>query len=383
MKMSKYDNVVHLLLTRFVEMFRLPEIFQEHLKVISLKGKYLLNLLQEIMMLSRFTLLMLGVLIVLPLNVSAASEEIVVYSARKEHLIKPLFDVYTKKTGVAIKYITGSEGALLERLKAEGKNTPADMLITVDAGNLWHASQEDVLQPVSSESLDTSIPANLRDPEGDWFGLSVRARTIVYNATKVNPTELSSYENLAQKQWSGRLALRTSKKVYNQSLVASLIAEHGSEEASVVVQGWVKNLAVAPFSNDTKALEAVAAGIADVTIVNTYYFGRLMKKTPALPLAIFWPNQDGAGVHMNVSGAGITKYSDNKGGAIRLLEWLAGSEAQSQFAALNMEYPANPDIKPDAIVSSWGTFKGSPLNVAKYGELQTDAIKLMDKAGYK
>lgn len=334
-------------------------------------------------MLSRFTILMLGVLIVLPLNVSAASEEIVVYSARKEHLIKPLFDLYTKKTGVAIKYITGSEGALLERLKAEGKNTPADMLITVDAGNLWHASQENVLQPVSSKTLDTSIPANLRDPDGYWFGLSVRARTIVYNNTKVNPTELSTYENLAQKQWSGRLALRTSKKVYNQSLVASLIVEHGSEETSVVVKGWVKNLVVAPFSNDTKALEAVAAGIADVTIVNTYYYGRLMKKTPALPLAIFWPNQDGAGVHMNVSGAGITKYSDNKGGAIKLLEWLAGSEAQSQFAALNMEYPANPDIKPDAIASSWGAFKGSPLNVAKYGELQTEAIKLMDKAGYK
>ncbi|MFT5701069.1 MAG: iron(III) transport system substrate-binding protein [Desulforhopalus sp.] len=334
-------------------------------------------------MFSRFTVIVLLSLMLLPTYVTAENEEIVIYSARKEHLIKPLFDLYTEKTGVKIKYITGKEGVLLERLKAEGKNTPADMLITVDAGNLWHAAQEGVLQPVKSEALETAIPSNLRDPEGNWFGLSVRARTIVYNTEIVKPSQLSSYEALSNETWKNKLVLRTSKKVYNQSLVASLIAEHGEEQTSQIVQGWVNNLAAAPFSNDTKALEAVAVGIGQVTIVNTYYFGRLMNKKPELPLAIFWPNQETGGVHMNVSGAGITKHADNREGAVKLLEWLAGEEAQAQFAGLNMEFPVNKAVEPDAVVAAWGTFTGSPLNVAVYGKYQTDAIKLMDKAGYK
>ena len=175
----------------------------------------------------------------------SGSEEFVVYSARNEHLIKPLFDMYTKKTGTKIKYITGKEGALLERLKAEDKNTPADMLITVDAGNLWHAAQEGVLQPVSSDVLDAAIPGHLRDPDGNWFGLSVRARTVVYKTDKVDPSELASYEDLADKKWKKKLVLRTSKKVYNQSLVASLIAEHGEDQTAQIVQGWVNNLAAA------------------------------------------------------------------------------------------------------------------------------------------
>ncbi len=320
---------------------------------------------------------------ILPQLVTAKENEIVVYSARKEHLIKPLFDAYSQKTGIKIKYITGKEGALLERLKAEGKNTPADMLITVDAGNLWQAAQEGVLQPVDSEILRQAIPAKLRDPQNNWFGLSVRARTIVYNTEKVNPADLKSYEDLASDRWNGKLILRTSKKVYNQSLVASLIAEHGEEEAAKIVSGWVENLAAAPFSNDTKALEAVAAGLGEITVVNTYYFGRLIKEKSELPLAIFWPNQDSGGVHMNVSGAGIVAHADNKEGAQKLLEWLAGEQAQASFAGLNMEFPANPAVQPDPTVAAWGTFKGSPLNVALYGKLQTQAIILMDKAGYK
>ncbi len=328
-------------------------------------------------------LLLLAGLLILPQQGFSGKNEIVVYSARKEHLIKPLFDTYTQKTGNKIEYITGKEGALLERLKAEGKNTPADMLITVDAGNLWHAAQEGVLQPVDSSILAKAIPKNLKDPDNNWFGLSVRARTIVYNTEKVNPTELKSYEDLAADRWKGKLILRTSKKVYNQSLVASLIAKHGEEETSKIVSGWVNNLAAAPFSNDTKALEAVAAGLGEVAIVNTYYFGRLMKEKPELPLAIFWPNQDSDGVHMNVSGAGIVANADNKEGAQKLLEWLAGKEAQATFAGLNMEFPANPAIEPDPLVADWGSFKGSPLNVALYGKLQGQAIILMDKVGYK
>jgi len=326
---------------------------------------------------------LLSLLLVSPHIAVADDSEIVVYSARKEHLIKPLFDAYTKKTGVKIEYITGSEGALLERLKAEGKKTPADMLITVDAGNLWQATQEGVLQPVESEILSRAIPENLRDPENHWFGLSVRARTIVYKTDTVDPADLSTYEDLASDRWKSKLILRTSKKVYNQSLVASLIAAHGEEKTAEIVSGWINNLAAAPFSNDTKALEAVAAGLGQVTMVNTYYFGRLMQEKPELPLAIFWPNQDSGGVHMNVSGAGVVAHADNREGAQQLLEWLAGDEAQATFAGLNMEFPANPSVQPDPLVAGWGTFKGSPLNVALYGKLQAPSIILMDEAGYK
>lgn len=310
-------------------------------------------------------------------------KELVVYSARKEHLIKPLFEMYTKKTGVKIAYTTGKAGALLERLKAEGKNSPADIFMTVDAGNLWQAEKAGVLQPIESEVLESNVPANLRDPGNSWFGLSVRARTMVYNTEKVDPAQLSSYEALAGEEWHKKLILRTSKKIYNQSLVASLIADHGPEKAKEVVGGWVKNLAAAPFSNDTKSLEAVALGLGEVTVVNTYYFGRLMKKKPTLPLAIYWPNQDTTGVHVNVSGAGLTAAAKHPKEAQALLEWLSSPEAQLLYGSLNMEYPVNKAVAYDDLVSSWGLFKANPVNVAKYGELQADAIKLMDNAGYK
>lgn len=205
----------------------------------------------------------------------------------------------------------------------------------------------------------------------------------MYNTNTEAGKELTSYENLSDPEWKGRLVLRTSKKVYNQSLVASLIAEHGEKEAEAIVAGWVNNLAVDPFSNDTKALEAVAAGLGDATIVNTYYFGRLMKKQPELPLAIFWPNQETSGVHMNVSGAGITANAKNKEGALKLIEWLSSEEAQAQFAGLNMEYPVNAKVAVDPVVEKWGEFKGNPMNVTKYGELQGNAIKLMDRVSYK
>lgn len=314
---------------------------------------------------------------------ATASDEIVVYTARKEHLVKPLFDAYTEKTGVKIKYITDKAAPLLARLQGEGKNSPADMLMTVDAGNLWQAAEKGVLAPVKSEILDKNIPPHLRDPEGRWFGLSVRARTIVYSTDRVKESDLSTYENLADPRWKGRLCLRTSKKVYNQSLVAMMIAEKGQEATEATVKGWVNNLATAPFSNDTKVMQAIAAGQCDVGIVNTYYYGRLMKKNQDTRLALFWPNQQSRGVHINISGAGVTTNAKNRQQAIKLLEWLSGAEAQNIFASLNMEYPANPAIKADATVSAWGEFKQDQLNVARAGELQASSVMLMDRAGYK
>ncbi|MBU1665804.1 MAG: extracellular solute-binding protein, partial [Gammaproteobacteria bacterium] len=295
----------------------------------------------------------------------------------------PLFDAYTKETGVEVKFITDKEGPLMARLKAEGRNTPADVLLTVDAGNLWQAAREDLLKPVDSRVLKANIPAHLRDPGNEWFGLSVRARTVVYNPNKVRAGELTTYEDLASPKWKGRLCLRTSKKVYNQSLVAMMISEHGEEKTEQIVRGWVANLATDPLPDDTKAMEAVAAGLCDATVVNTYYFGRLKEKKPNLPLAIFWPNQKGSGVHVNISGAGVTKYAKNEREAIKLLEWLSSSKAQNLFADVNMEYPANRSVMWDTTVAAWGNFRQNQINVSEAGKLQVKSVMLMDRAGYK
>jgi iron(III) transport system substrate-binding protein len=328
---------------------------------------------------------MLACTLVTSLSVAlpAMAEEVVVYSARNEQLIKPLFDAYTKQTGVNVKFITDKEGPLMERLKAEGANTPADMLITVDAGNLWQAAQQNLLQPIHSPVLQANIPAHLRDPKNQWFGLSVRARTIFFNTHKVKPAELNSYEDLAGPAWKGRLCLRTSKKVYNQSLVAMLIEEHGTAKAEQIVKGWVGNLATDVFPDDTKMLEAIAAGQCDVGLANTYYFARLIDKKQALPLGVFWANQKARGVHVNVSGAGVTKHAKNAQGAQKLIEWLSSAAAQNLFTDLDFEFPANPAVKPDAKLVAWGSFKQNLINVTKAGELQVEAVKLMDRAAYK
>lgn len=312
-----------------------------------------------------------------------AAGELVVYSARNEQLIKPLFDAYTAETGTAIKFITDKEGPLLERLKAEGKNTPADMLLTVDAGNLWLAAQKGVLAKVNSKVLKANVPAHLRDPDNHWFGLSVRARTIVYSPARVKPADLSTYEDLADPKWKGRLCLRTSKKVYNQSLVAMMIVHHGEAKTEEIVRGWVANLATDVFPDDTKTIEAVAAGQCDVALVNTYYFGRLKDKQQDLPAALFWPNQSDRGVHVNVSGAGVTAHGRNRAAAVKFLEWLSSEKAQNLFADSNFEYPVNPKVKPHASVTAWGTFKQDTINVSKAGSLQVKAVMLMDRAGYK
>jgi iron(III) transport system substrate-binding protein len=309
--------------------------------------------------------------------------DLVVYSARNEHLIAPIFEAYSAKTGKKIDFMTGKEAALVQRILAEGARTPADLLVTVDAGNLWYAADAGVLQPVDSEVLEANIPPHLRDPGNRWFGLSVRARTIVYHADRVRPEELSTYEDLAEGRWKGRLVLRTSQKVYNQSLVAMMIQDMGPDAAAAVVAGWVTNLAVPPLSSDTKVLEAIDSGVGDVGIVNTYYYGRLLKKRPELPLRLFWPNQDTTGVHVNVSGGGVTTHAKHPEAAVAFLEWVSGEAAQNLFADVNMEYPVNPKTQVHPMVQDWGTFTASRRNVASAGEYQADAIRLMDRAGYK
>ncbi len=312
----------------------------------------------------------------------AARDEVVVYSERKEHLIRPVFEAWTAETGIPVRYITDNAGALIERLAAEGNRTPADLLLTVDAGNLWHAGERGVLAPVESVTLNENIPVHLRDPDGRWFGLSLRARTIVYSTERVAPNELSSYEALAETRWQGRLCLRTSKKVYNQSLVAGMIAHDGVPATEQVVSGWVNNLAAGVFSSDTLLLKAIAAGQCDVGIVNTYYLARLLRDDPDFAVGLFWADQSGNGTHVNVSGAGLTANAPHRDHALALLEWLSGDEAQKLMAELNLEFPAKASVPVDPLVKAWGPFKSDPLNVAEYGRLQAEAVMLMDRVGY-
>ena len=309
--------------------------------------------------------------------------ELVVYSARNEQLIQPLFAAYTRATGVKIRYTTAEAGVLIQRLQAEGARSPADILLTVDAGELWHASEKGLLRPLKSPLLEQNIPAYLRDPDGRWFGLSLRARAIFYHPQRATVSELKSYAGLAEPKWKGRLCLRTSKKVYNQSLVATLISRDGERQTEHVVRGWIQNLAAPVFANDTQVIEAIAAGQCDVGIANTYYFGRLQNKRSDLAVKIFWPDATQGGTHVNISGAGVTRHAPHPVEAQRFLEWLSQGAAQQQFAGINYEYPVNPATDLDPLVESWGALVPSAVPLTDAGRLQPAAVRLMDRAAYR
>ena len=323
---------------------------------------------------------LLSILLFDPLAVSA--EELVVYSARKENLIKPLFDAYTRETGVKITSVTAPGKLLLNRLEKEGEKTRADLLIMVDAGSLWHASRKGLLQPLDSALLKSNIPEHLRDPGNQWYGLSLRARIIVYSKERVTPEELSTYEALGSSAWKGRLLLRTSKSVYSQSLVAMLHGTHGRVKTEAIVRSWVTNLGREPFATDREVMEAIIAGQGDVGIVNSYYFGRLLKENPEIRLSLFWPNQDTTGVFVDVAGAGITRHTKNQQTALKFLEWLSSKRAQYLFANANMEYPVNKAANPHPYLLSWGDFKVSNQNLAITGQLQESTQRLIEKANY-
>ncbi len=308
---------------------------------------------------------------------------VVVYTSRQPHLVAPLFERFTASTGVVVDYTSDSDAALIERLAAEGPRSPADVLMTVDAGNLWFAAERGVLAATRSQWLEDRIPQHLRDPDGHWFGLSLRARTLVYHRDRVDPRELSTYEALADDKWAGRLCLRTSRKVYNQSLVAMLIEHHGTEEAERIVTGWVRNLAAQPYSSDTQVIEAIAAGQCDVGLVNSYYLGRLQLQDPDYPVALFWANQAGTGVHINISGAGVTRHAPRPARAIELLEWLASDVAQQEFAAVNLEMPVVDGVELAPVVAAWGPFASDSTPLSVVGSRQIEAVRLIDRAGWR
>ncbi|MFM7707995.1 MAG: extracellular solute-binding protein [Gammaproteobacteria bacterium] len=318
---------------------------------------------------------------------AVAAGEVVVYTARKYQLVEELFAEYSKATGTRVRAVTDDAGPLIQRLRTEGADTPADLLITVDAGDLWYAADQGLLAPLESRSLMASIPANLRDPGNRWYGLAVRARTIAYSTTTFTPEAFAAavkgYADLAAPAWKGKLCLRSSKHVYNRSLVAALIARYCEPKTEAIVRGWIANLATEPFSSDTLLLQAIVAGQCSVGIVNHYYLGRMIAEKGAVPIAIRWPDQDGAGVHVNISGAGLTAHAKHRDAAVKLLEWLATPAVQARFAAANQEYPANPAAQPTDIVRGFGAPVKDPIAVAEVGKLQPTAAKLMDRIGWR
>lgn len=320
---------------------------------------------------------------------ASADSEVSLYSARKEKLIKPLLDKFTASTGVAVNLLTGKADALLKRLEVEGKNSPADLFITTDAGRLYRAKVAGVLQKVESDVLDKAISSNLRDKDGMWFGLSQRARPIMYVKNRVKPEELSTYEALADEKWKNRICIRGSGNIYNQSLVASMIANIGAEKTEAWAKKFVANFARPPRGGDRDQIKAAAAGQCDIAIANTYYLGKMIhgkdeaQKKAADAVAIFWPNQADRGAHVNVSGIAMTKSAKHKENAKKLMEFLVNEESQEWYASANHEYPVREGVKSTDTLISWGEFKADSLNLSNLGELNAEAVQLMDRAGWK
>ena len=319
----------------------------------------------------------------------AAAAEVNIYSYRKEALIKPQLDAFRKATGISYNLITGSAGGLLQRLRNEGRNSPADVLFTTDVGRLSRAAGMGLLQPVRSKLLERHIPARFRDPDGNWFGLGIRARAIFYNPARVKRAELSTYEALTDAKWRGRILVRSSNNIYNQSLLASLIHHNGAARAEAWAAGIVANLARKPQGGDTDQIRAVAAGEGDIAIANSYYYGRLLasrRKRDRFVVAnvrIFWPNQDGRGAHVNISGAGITRSAKNKSEAVRLLEFLVGPAAQRIYAEIGHELPVRAGVAVGPVVASMGVFKMDDLPLEVLGRNNAAAVRMFDRVGWR
>ncbi|MBB1635256.1 Fe(3+) ABC transporter substrate-binding protein [Cupriavidus sp. UME77] len=341
-------------------------------------------------LLPRATTLATLAVLALPLGAHAQEKVLNLYTARHYQTDEALYANFTKQTGIKINRIEGQEDPLLERIKSEGANSPADVFITVDIGRLWRAQQAGVFAPLKSSVLESRIPANYRDPNGDWFGFSARARVIAYNKAAVKPGDIKNYEDLADPKWKGKLCIRSSGHVYNLSLMSSLIAHDGEAKTEQWTRGVVANLARAPKGGDTDQLKAVAAGECDIAVANTYYIARILKsakpedKAVADKLGVLWPNQASQGVHMNISGGGMLKHAPNKASARAFLEYLASDDAQRYFADGNNEWPVVESVKiSNPALEALGSFKADKISVAELGKHQPQAQKLADKAGYK
>ncbi len=317
------------------------------------------------------------------------NQEVNVYSDRNYDTDKKLYEVFTKETGIKVNLIEGKSDELIERLAREGKDSKADVLITADAGRLHKAKEQNLLQPVTSDGLLKNVPENLRDIDNQWYALTMRARVIVYSKDRVKPEELSTYENLTDAKWKGKILVRPSSSIYNQSLLASFIAVDGEDNAKAWAKGIVANLGREPKGNDRDQAKAVVAGEGDIAIMNTYYIGKMLNSAEAeevkvaKQVGVFFPNQDTTGTHVNISGAGVTSATKNKDNAVKLIEFLSGIEAQKEFAEANFEYPVNPEVEPSELLKSWGEFKKQDINISKLGELNKRSVQLLNEVGWK
>lgn len=308
-----------------------------------------------------------------------------IYSARHYNTDDALYEGFTEQTGIEVNVIEGKDSELLERLKSEGANSPADVFLTVDAGRLWRAEQENLFQPVTSEALETNIPANLRHPDGLWYGLSQRARIFVYDPEKVNLEEMSTYEDLADPKWQGRICIRSSGNIYNLSLMSALIEKNGPDTMETWTQSFAQNLAREPEGGDIPQIQGVADGSCELAVVNHYYLARMLKsedpqeRAAAEKVRAFFP----ADTHVNISGAGVLVNAPNKDNAVMFLDYMASPEAQEFFAQQNNEYPAMEGIALDPVLDNFGDFTPSTINVVSYGKHSAEAIEMMDRAGWK
>lgn len=312
-----------------------------------------------------------------------------IYSSRQSHLIEPVLKAFTKDTGIKVNLLTGKDDALIERIRREGINTRADILLTADASRLSRAKNIKILQPINSPILTRAIPANLRDPQNTWFGLTYRARVIFYAKNRVNKNQLSTYEDLANPKWKNRICVRSSSSIYNQSLVSSMVAAKGEKNTEKWVKGLVNNLARKPQGGDRDQIKALASGACDVAIANTYYYAQMLfggdkhLTGVAKQVGIFWPNQRDRGTHINISGAAVTAAAKNKANAVKLLEYMMEDVVQQWYSTVNGEYPVKRGVKPDARLQTWGSFKTDALNLSNLGRFNAQAVKAMDRAGWR
>lgn len=314
--------------------------------------------------------------------------EVNVYSSRHYKGDQEVFANFSKNTGIKVNVVEGDINGLIQRLKREGSASPADLTITVDAGNLWRLKNEDLTQPVTTPGLVSQVPESLRDPDGNWYAITTRARIFAYHADRVKPGDLSSYEALVDPRWKGKILIRSSNNIYNQSLLASMIAAHGVEKAESWAKGLVANFARTPQGGDTDQLKALIAGEGDVAVVNSYYLARFKGGTPeerqaAEKILPFFPNQADRGTHINVSGVALARFAPNKADAIKLMEYLLAAEAQKLLAEGNYEFPVRKDVAVHPILTSWGNFKADRLNVSVLGENNPEAVRLADRAGWR
>ena len=319
----------------------------------------------------------------------AETQEVNIYSARHYDTDLALYDHFTEETGIRVNLIEGESDELIARIEREGKYSPADILVTVDAGRLWRAEEKGLFSPVQSDVLETRIPAHLRHPDGLWFGLSKRARIIIYNKKMGRPDKLETYDDLADPSHKGEICMRSSSNIYNVSLLASIIEHEGQKAAENWANGVVANFAQPPQGNDTANIEAVAAGECRISVVNTYYVGRMLGSddpataATAEKVGLIFPNQDDRGTHVNISGAGVLKYAPNRENAIKFIEFLTGDWAQNAFTESNHEYTAVPDAMKQSPVKGTGPFKEDEINASALGRNQAEAVRIFDRAGWK